>query len=42
MANSVQANGGIKTPDVDNHTDIFPIPFKALQANPHLVQNKGY
>ena len=31
-----------KTPDIDRHTEIFPIPFKALQANPRLVQNPGY
>ena len=31
-----------KKPDNDNHTEIFPIPFKSLQANPNLVQNPGY
>ena len=31
-----------KTPDNDNHTEIFPIPRPALDANPKLVQNPGY
>ena len=31
-----------KKPDNDNHTEIFPIPFKSLQANPNLVQKYNF
>lgn len=31
-----------KTPDVDNHTAIFPITRTILNSNPILVQNPGY
>jgi hypothetical protein len=31
-----------KTPDADNHTEIFPIPRDFLGADPDLVQNPGY
>lgn len=31
-----------KTPDADNHTEIFPIMRPILNANTNLVQNPGY
>ncbi|MBJ2183378.1 MAG: RagB/SusD family nutrient uptake outer membrane protein [Muribaculaceae bacterium] len=31
-----------KTPDADNHTEIFPIMRSVLNANPALKQNPGY
>lgn len=31
-----------KTPDADNHTEIFPIMRPILNSNPQLVQNPGY
>ncbi|MCI5978626.1 MAG: RagB/SusD family nutrient uptake outer membrane protein [Bacteroidales bacterium] len=31
-----------KTPDKDNHTEIFPIPRTALETNHNLKQNPGY
>jgi len=31
-----------KNPDIDNHTEIFPIMRPILNANPLLVQNPGY
>lgn len=31
-----------KTPDSDNHTEIFPIMRSILNSNPALVQNPGY
>lgn len=31
-----------KTPDSDNHTEIFAIPRDALNSNHNLVQNPGY
>ena len=31
-----------KTPDADNHTEIFPIMRPILNANPALKQNPGY
>ncbi|MGB4414290.1 MAG: RagB/SusD family nutrient uptake outer membrane protein [Paludibacter sp.] len=31
-----------KTPDADNHTEIFPIPRDYLGADHNLVQNPGY
>ena len=31
-----------KTPDPDNHTEIYPIPYRQVQSNPNLVQNPGY
>ena len=31
-----------KTPDTDDHTIIFPIMRKVLDANPALKQNPGY
>ncbi len=31
-----------KTPDSDNHTELYPIPFRQLNSNPNLKQNPGY
>ena len=36
-------NGITMTPgESDNHTTVFPIPKKEMNANPNLVQNPGY
>ena len=31
-----------KTPDADNHAEIFPIMRPILNSNPNLIQNPGY
>ncbi|MAZ26554.1 MAG: RagB/SusD family nutrient uptake outer membrane protein [Cytophagaceae bacterium] len=31
-----------KDPDGDDHTIIYPIPFRQVQSNPNLEQNPGY
>lgn len=31
-----------KTPDGDDHTRLFPIPFRQVNTNPNLEQNPGY
>ncbi len=31
-----------KDKDADKHTEIFPIPFDVITANPNLKQNPGY
>ncbi len=31
-----------KDKDADKHTEIFPIPFDVITANPNLKQNSGY
>ena len=31
-----------KTPDSDDHTEIYPIPYRQVQSNPNLEQNPGY
>ena len=31
-----------KTPDADNHTELFPLSRQILDSNPKLVQNPGY
>ena len=31
-----------KTPDGDDHTELYPIPYRQVQTNPNIEQNPGY
>lgn len=31
-----------KTPEADDHTTLFPIPFRQTSSNPDLIQNPGF